>query len=49
LDPEGRVRFGEEIWNAVSNAPVDAGAEVEITGVVGLRLRVRTPAKEAKS
>jgi membrane-bound serine protease (ClpP class) len=49
LDPEGRVRFGEEIWNAVSSAPVDAGAEVEITGVDGLRLRVRTPAKEAKS
>jgi membrane-bound serine protease (ClpP class) len=47
LAPQGLVKIGEEIWTAVSNAPVDAGVEVEITGVDGLKLRVRPLAKEA--
>ena len=49
LTPEGRVRLGGEIWNAVADGAVDVGVEVEITGVDGLRLRVRAPAKEARS
>ena len=49
LDPGGRVRLGDEIWNAISSAPVDTGAELEILGVDGLRLRVRPSGKEAHS
>ncbi len=49
LGPDGRVRVGDEIWNAVCETPVNPGAEVEITGVDGLRLRVRPSAKEALS
>ncbi len=48
IAPAGRVRVGGEMWNAVSDAAVDAGREVVITGVDGLTLRVR-PAKEAQS
>jgi membrane-bound serine protease (ClpP class) len=47
LAPQGTVRIGDELWSAVSSTPVDAGAEVEITGVNGLVLRVRPLAKEA--
>ena len=49
LDPGGRVRLGDEIWNAISSVPVDTGAELEVLGVDGLRLRVRPSAKEAHS
>jgi membrane-bound serine protease (ClpP class) len=49
LSPEGRVRLGGEIWNAVADHTVEVGVEVEIAGVDGLRLRVRAPAKEAMS
>ncbi len=47
LDPRGRVRIGDELWNAVSSAPAEAGAELEITGSDGLLLHVRPSAKEA--
>jgi membrane-bound serine protease (ClpP class) len=47
LAPAGRVRLGAEYWNAVSSTPLEPGAEVEITGVDGLRLRVQPLAKEA--
>lgn len=47
LMPEGRVRLGSEIWNAVADRTVEVGDEVEITGVDGLKLRVRALAKEA--
>jgi len=49
LRPEGRVRLGDEIWNAVANQDVETGVEVEIAGVDGLKLRVRPPAKEGRS
>jgi membrane-bound serine protease (ClpP class) len=49
LRPEGRVRMGDEIWNAVANQDVETGVEVEIAGVDGLKLRVRPPAKEGRS
>ncbi|TMQ69112.1 MAG: nodulation protein NfeD [Candidatus Eisenbacteria bacterium] len=49
LVPEGRVRVGDELWSAVSEAPVEPGANVEITGMNGLRLSVRPLAKEAHS
>lgn len=47
LAPAGRVRLGDEYWNAVSSDPVEVGAQVEIVGVDGLVLRVRASSKEA--
>lgn len=47
LGPEGRVRVGDELWSAISETPVEPGANVEITGMDGLRLSVRPLAKEA--
>jgi membrane-bound serine protease (ClpP class) len=43
LIPEGRVSYGGEDWAAVlEGAPsIDAGVEVQVTGVEGLRLHVR--------
>ena len=41
LVPEGKVFLQGEWWNAVSEAEVAAGAEVEITAVDGLTLHVR--------
>lgn len=47
LRPRGRVRLDGEVWNAEAAGQVEVGAEVEITGVVGLTLRVRPVAREA--
>jgi membrane-bound serine protease (ClpP class) len=41
LAPEGTVVVRGEYWNADSEDLVDAGERVEVTGVDGLRLRVR--------
>ena len=49
LAPGGRVRVGDEWWNAVSSMPLEPGTTVEITGVDGLVLRVRPLAKEGSS
>ena len=49
LAPNGWIRIGDERWSARSDAAVDVGAEVEITGVDRLTLRVRPVAKEAQS
>ena len=49
LDPRGRVRIGDELWNAVSSVPVEVGTPLEITGLDGLLLHVRPWAKEAHS
>ena len=37
----GRVFIEGETWNAVSETPVEAGQAVEITGIVGLTLKVK--------
>ena len=37
----GRVFIEGEIWNAVSETPVEAGQPVEITGIEGLTLKVK--------
>lgn len=45
LHPEGRVRYEGEDWAAVLDDPaasIDANSEVQITGVEGLRLHVRS-------
>jgi membrane-bound serine protease (ClpP class) len=40
LEPEGQVLVRGEYWDAVAAAPVPAGAEVRVSGVAGLKLRV---------
>jgi membrane-bound serine protease (ClpP class) len=47
LDPRGRVRLDGERWNAESQGSVEVGAEVIVTGVEGLTLRVRGTARES--
>jgi membrane-bound serine protease (ClpP class) len=49
LAPAGRVEVSGELWNAVSDSPVEAGAEVVVTGLSRLTLRVRPVAKEGRS
>jgi membrane-bound serine protease (ClpP class) len=44
LDPEGTVFVRGEYWTATSDETVQAGESVEITGIEGLRLRVRPAA-----
>ena len=42
IDPQGGKVFVEgEIWNAVSEMPVETGQPVEITGIQGLTLKVK--------
>jgi len=41
----GKVFIEGEIWNAVSDSPVDAGQPVEITGLSGLTLQVKPKSK----
>lgn len=44
LLPEGRVDYGGEDWAAVLDGPatsLDAGSEVQVVGIEGLRLHVR--------
>ena len=41
LAPDGQLAVRGELWQAVSEQPVSAGAEVEVTAVDGLRLRVK--------
>ena len=47
LAPRGRVRLDAETWNAEAAGVIEVGAEVEVTGVEGLTLRVRPVATEA--
>ena len=37
----GRVFIEGELWNAISETPVEAGQNVEVTGLEGLTLKVR--------
>jgi len=43
LTPKGKVKVAGEYWYAVADAPIEAAAEVEVTGVDGLTLRVGRP------
>ncbi len=40
LEPQGQILIRGEYWNAVSSAPVAPGAQVRVTAVDGLTLRV---------
>jgi membrane-bound serine protease (ClpP class) len=44
LKPRGKVTVHGEIWDAVSDAPVAAGQQVEVVEVDGLLLRVQPAA-----
>jgi membrane-bound serine protease (ClpP class) len=48
LVPAGRVFVHGELWNAVADEPVAAGAPVEVVAVDGLTLRVRRAAPAAE-
>ena len=41
LSPRGKVFVHGEIWDAVAEAPVQAGQQVEVVGIDGLLLRVQ--------
>ena len=41
LAPDGQLAVHGELWEAVSEQPVSAGEEAEVTAVDGLRLRVK--------
>lgn len=47
LVPEGRVFVRGEYWTARADGDVPAGVEVEVTGVEGMRLRVRRAGPES--
>jgi membrane-bound serine protease (ClpP class) len=47
LAPEGRVFVRGEYWTARADGDVPAGVEVEVTGVEGMRLRVRRAGPES--
>jgi membrane-bound serine protease (ClpP class) len=40
IDPVGTVQVHSELWTAVADEPIDAGEEVEVTALEGLRVRV---------
>jgi membrane-bound serine protease (ClpP class) len=48
LAPDGTVLVRGEYWSANSEDPVDAGERVEVTGIEGLRLRVRRARPESR-
>jgi membrane-bound serine protease (ClpP class) len=41
LAPQGQLAVHGELWEAVSEQPLSPGDEAEVTGVDGLRLRVK--------
>ncbi len=49
LEPEGMVDVRGELWRALAEETVEAGAPVEVTDVSGLVLRVRRPGAERKA
>jgi len=48
LEPQGRVMVHGELWDAVSEEPLQPGDAAEVTGLEGLTLRVRPPAKKGE-
>jgi membrane-bound serine protease (ClpP class) len=45
LAPGGRVRIGDEVWNAKADAPLETGTAVEVVELQGMVVRVR-PARQ---
>ncbi|HEX8749723.1 MAG TPA: nodulation protein NfeD [Nitrospira sp.] len=46
LAPQGQLAVRGELWEAVSDQPLRPGDEAEVTGVDGLRLRVKPSSKK---
>jgi membrane-bound serine protease (ClpP class) len=46
LAPAGRVRVGNELWNARADAALENGSAVEVVQVQGMLLRVRSIRQE---
>jgi membrane-bound serine protease (ClpP class) len=46
LAPAGRVRIGDEVWNARADATLEAGAAVEVVELQGLIVRVKPVRQE---
>lgn len=46
LVPQGQLAVRGELWEAVSDQPLRPGDEAEVTGVDGLRLRVKPSSKK---
>jgi membrane-bound serine protease (ClpP class) len=44
LEPEGQVLVRGEYWDAIAAAPVPAGANVRVSGIAGLKLKVEKTA-----
>jgi membrane-bound serine protease (ClpP class) len=45
VSPTGRVRIGDELWNARAESPLEVGAAIEVVELQGLIARVR-PARQ---
>ncbi len=45
LDPEGRISVHGEVWKAVSDEKIKEGEKVEVTGIKGLKLKVKRAKK----
>jgi membrane-bound serine protease (ClpP class) len=41
ISPRGWVQVQGEHWEAESSEPIRAGENIEVTGIEGLRLRIR--------
>jgi membrane-bound serine protease (ClpP class) len=46
LAPDGQLAVRGELWEAVSEQPVSAGEQVEVTAMDGLRLHVKPCVKK---
>ena len=41
IDPVGTVQVQSELWTAIADEPIEAGAEIEVIALEGLRVHVR--------
>lgn len=46
LSPRGQIAVRGELWEAMSEEPVEAGKMVEVTAIEGLKLRVKSTSKK---
>ena len=46
LAPKGQVAVRGELWEAMSEEPIESGAAVEVTAIEGLKLRVKSIPKK---
>jgi membrane-bound serine protease (ClpP class) len=46
LNPRGQIAVHGELWEAMSDRPVEAGVTVVVTGIEGLKLRVKSTSEK---